>query len=526
MSEQADPIRLAGDEGVRTLDLAKHARIALGVLSGGALLLSALGSLRWRMELDSPLMHYVGFAMTAFGDVPYRDVFDMNMLGTYTLHALAVRLVGTGDLGFRLWDLAWLGGIALATYGWMGLYGRRAAACAAVLFSLLYLGHGQAMSLQREVLALLPAACALALVPPGAGEVSARRLAGAGLCWGMSALIKPPFVLFALASLPAALLTLDAPRWRVRGARVAWLALGMATPLALALAWLAHRGALSHFLAIARGYWPLYNNLTGAHEPSAGMGRLAYLGESAARELRHWLLLPALASLALTAQRPALKRAAQALAACVLAGAVYVVVLGKFWFYHLLPLEYFLVCALCASLARDSGFVRREPRAAQNVLAAAAAVALAMVSASALASALHDLKHAETRADVKDGAPDRIAAFLRARMSPEDRVQPLDWTGGALHAMLLAGARHATPFIYDFHFYHHVDEPYIAQLRARFIGLLRAAPPRFVVEMTARPWPRGKRTTRSFPQLEALLARDYRVALSDPAFRIHERSAL
>jgi hypothetical protein len=119
---------------------------------------------------------------------------------------------------------------------------------------------------------------------------------------------------------------------------------------------------------------------------------------------------------------------------------------------------------------------------------------------------------------------DEIASYLRAHLAPGDTVQPLDWTGGAVHAMLIARAPIATPFVYDFYFYHHVSNPFIQRLRARFMAAMRAAPPRFVIQIeTQKPWPGGADTTREFPELQALLATDYTVASRGDGYQILER---
>lgn len=105
-------------------------------------------------------------------------------------------------------------------------------------------------------------------------------------------------------------------------------------------------------------------------------------------------------------------------------------------------------------------------------------------------------------------------------------MQPLDWTGGALHALLSARAAPATSFVYDIQFYHHVSSPYIQELRRRFITELTAARPRFIVEIddASKPWPEGPDTTHSFPALRSILARDYQVALRGAGYTIDERN--
>ena len=121
---------------------------------------------------------------------------------------------------------------------------------------------------------------------------------------------------------------------------------------------------------------------------------------------------------------------------------------------------------------------------------------------------------------------DEIAAWLTERLEPGDTVQPLDWTGGSVHAMLLAKARLATRFLHDYEFYHHVSTPYVQELRTSFLSQFEDAAPRFVIEVfdASKPWVSGLDTSRSFPELEAVLRTDYSVAFAGDGYRIYERT--
>jgi hypothetical protein len=118
-----------------------------------------------------------------------------------------------------------------------------------------------------------------------------------------------------------------------------------------------------------------------------------------------------------------------------------------------------------------------------------------------------------------------IANFLDRKLKAGDTVQPLDWTGGTLLAMLETRAHIATPYVFDFYFYHHVSNPYIQQLRADFITDLKTASPRFIVEVSAidKPWITGPDTSREFPELRAFLDENYSVTIHKDDYAIYER---
>jgi hypothetical protein len=119
---------------------------------------------------------------------------------------------------------------------------------------------------------------------------------------------------------------------------------------------------------------------------------------------------------------------------------------------------------------------------------------------------------------------DEIAAYLEANLKAGDTVQPLDWTGGTLLAMLETHAHIATPYIFDFYFYHHISTPYIKSLRADFMNKLQAAKPRFVIEVTAedKPWVSGLDTSREFPELRRFLDENYLITVKRGDYRIYE----
>ena len=106
-----------------------------------------------------------------------------------------------------------------------------------------------------------------------------------------------------------------------------------------------------------------------------------------------------------------------------------------------------------------------------------------------------------------------------------DTIQPLDWTGGTLLAMLETHTRIATPYVFDFYFYHHVSSPYIQSLRADFLDRMRIAHPRFIIEVTAadKPWIVGEDASREFPEFRKFLRENYSIKIQKDDYAIYER---
>lgn len=521
--------------------------VALSLLLGAIALLS----LRWRMVLDTPILLYLAYLMDKFGYVPYRDFFDMNLPGTYFVNLAIGKVFGYGDLGVRVADLVYLGALLASTWAWLRRLGWRAAWSACVLFGLMYLKYSTGMSLQREYLILLPLSLALGIgcgvQGIGHGVGAALRAALVGLLFGLIATIKPhaaiglPVILaymLWLAPRPRPISRAPSsnphPIGRMQFAptttlhpipyTLALLA-GLALPILMVGIYLAANGALDGLLFIATRYWPLYGSLTDRHQTLFGAARVAYLAKGMLALGGHapWLLpagVGALMALFRSAFDEARKRQVWLMVGMAAAYGVYPALSGQFWDYHWLPFLYFaLALASLCWVAQPRGmgwWARALP-----------------IAAMLLAMALRVRPPGEFWMQLRGqpipppnyGRDDQIAAYLRAHLQPGDRVQPLDWTrGGAVHAMLMTGARIATPFVYDFHFYHHISSPTIQALRRRFMQSLAAAPPRFIVDVQAnnKPWVSGTDTTREFPELRRFLSERYAPAFKGDGFTIYE----
>jgi len=161
--------------------------------------------------------------------------------------------VGSGDLAWRGFDLAWLGLAALGVAAFAWRWGGVAAVAGALLFALYHLAGGAWQAGQRDFL-LCPLLLAGALGVARWAETRGRAaLAWGGLALGASITVKPHAVLLATAL--GVLIALEA--WRAGDGLLAPLAVFVITvavvPLAT-VAWLAAAGALPAWRAIVLDY--------------------------------------------------------------------------------------------------------------------------------------------------------------------------------------------------------------------------------------------------------------------------------
>ena len=160
--------------------------------------------------------------------------------------------------------------------------------------------------------------------------------------------------------------------------------------------------------------------------------------------------------------------------------------------------------SLCAGLSATSQLRLRGAVGHSLVVLTAG---LALIPLHQLDNELWMWRQGERHA-IKGGTVEAVAEQLRKYTKADDSVLPLDVTGGAIHALYKARIPLHGRFIYDFHFYHHVDQPYIRSLRKEFMSTLTGRPPDLVVQFTS--WkPRGRTCSEEFPELQALL-KDYR----------------
>lgn len=227
---------------------------------GAALLFYVGVSLRWPMLVDSPVMHYVVFLMK-HGLKPYSDITDNNMPGAYMMEALAMRVFGSADLGWRVYDfflLAVLMGsmiVIALPFDWL------AGVFAAGLFALRHGAEGPwfAGEREQEMTVLIAASCAFLFE-----SVRRRRPVMAlfyGLFCGVAASIKPtlsPFFLLSVCLLVVELRKRAVP-W---GEYVAWALGGALVAAAADVAFLVHFNALRAFFFVLHIVTPVYAGLS------------------------------------------------------------------------------------------------------------------------------------------------------------------------------------------------------------------------------------------------------------------------
>ncbi|HEY5330780.1 MAG TPA: hypothetical protein VIJ79_12905 [Acidobacteriaceae bacterium] len=215
---------------------------------------------RWAIVADEAAMHYVVF-LIHHGKLPYSEIGDMNMPGTYLAEQTAMAVFGWGDLSWRVYEfllLAFMTASAIVIAGprrWVGaIYG-------SLFFILMHASEGPHVSVEREeVMAVLLVAAIAALALAVRKRMPLLALLF-GLLAGYAATIKPTAVLADVALL--ALLCIELRRQRIPLLRyVLWTIAGNAAVFALMLGYLAHYHAIRAFIFELQKVLPVYAAVT------------------------------------------------------------------------------------------------------------------------------------------------------------------------------------------------------------------------------------------------------------------------
>jgi len=479
-------------------------RLALTLSLTLSALLYFLWSWRWPLVGDASLMHYIAFLIQRHW-VPYRDLGDMNMPGSYLIELAAMHLFGAGALAWRLFDFTLL---ALASAAFFAITrnpgapfvtasssrmgsGRLPALFASSLFILVHGRDGLAQGGQRDLtmaVCLLAATAALFIALRGLLEERshfALPAAAFGLLSGIAATIKPTTVLLTLAQLlitayalrHCRAISIDCqPSSQFRSIRTRLLApaaLACFIAPAIVLIFLIREHALSAFLAGLHTIVPFYASL--GHRP------LGYVLLHSISPLLP-LVLIWLAVLALDRPmlfRPGLDGDRALLAAGVLFGLVNCVLQARALPYYRYPLLAFLLPLMALDLFRAAAAHREVTIRTffTRLIALAALIVGAFFLAPQSAILIHRYRWAQT--DLITSLEQNLTTLGGARLS--GHIQCIDTNSGCGNVLYLMRLEPATGILSDFFLFDSPQSPAVRQTRDQFSAAILAHPPQVIV---------------------------------------------
>jgi hypothetical protein len=299
---------------------------------------------------------------------------------------------------------------------------------------------------------------------------------------------------------------------------------GCSLPFLFAVAFITINNALPAFVEIATQYWPLYTEINGQLQINTGINPLleVFDGLKSIGSSILWLL-PAIIGGFLVlkdhTQNQQNRMKIVMMAGGVIASLMGVIAANKYWEYHWLPFIFFLILLSSIGLTYQN-------KNSRQIIHWSSVICLGFVLSILLRPSNEFMLQINRQPlpSPQGGRVDEIANYLEVNLQPEDTVQPLDWSNGAVQAMLIAHAKPATRFLYDFHFYHHISSPENRFIRQEFIHQLKQSKPKIIIQFTQdRPWVSGPDTSRVFAELDEFLNDNYVIDKEKNGYRLWQR---
>jgi len=454
----------------------------------------------WPLISDAILMRYADFLLH-HGMVPYRQIVDVNLPGSYALDNIVTHVFGFSALAWRCFDTALIVGALACFLALIGRKGWHAGVFAGSLFALIHAADGVAQEAQRDlVMAVLLMAGCVALFKKN-GLWSAFVF---GLCCGSASTLKPQAIAFLFAIFLIGPLGLSG-RVRVVSAAIA----GAFLPIAIMGVWLWHQDALSAFLQIAKGLMRYH----------AGMARhtLAFLVAHAISGSILPLLVPALA---LLITKRTWRYPKQQIALFGIAFGVFSFCLqGKAYPYHRYPLLAFSLLLVALELQPvlvswvSGNSYRLESACAWFLLGYGAL----WLGPSSTAKAIRYDWRSQPSLNQLQADLTQVRATLSSGSKPgaalDRSVQCMDTIAGCITVLNRMQLVQSTGFLYDCYFFAPGTSSVKEDMRTRFLTQIKLNPPKvFVVtDNWCLNLPGGYEKLQQWPAFTQLLDADYAI---------------
>jgi hypothetical protein len=463
-------------------------------------------SWHWPMVGNVTYMHYVVFLMR-HGMVPYRDIIEMNLPGSYLIESAVMSLLGPGSIGWRIYDLLLLAVASVSMVAILRPHGRAAGIFAAVLFLMIHAQDGVIMTGERDfaVAVFLLAATALlffairrARTDLASSIAESLAIFGFGALAGFAITIKPTVIPVALCLFLWALWML---RRRV-GPSLSFILItiaGFLLPVAITLVFLTREGATAAFLAALRGIIPYHASL--AHRP------LGFLLLHCVSPILALAILWIAAAVFSTRGNAGPERIALFL--CVACGLLSFLVQAKGFAYQRYP----FIAFLCVLIAADLTRLARQ-RDAIRWLGIGGLITGTLLCTSCLIRA--------ASFDRRDPARP-LLADLQSLGVADRSVQCMDTGGSCIDDLYAGRIVQSTGLIYDCYLLDGTN-PVALSLRQRFWEQIARNPPRLVVVTGSACYEVAPNSNKyaKWPEFTAWLDANYTLArVSGPQPQLH-----
>lgn len=469
-------------------------------------------SLTYPFGWDQGLFAWAGGVIVQ-GGMPYVNAWDIKGPLVHYVYALAQTLFGPHLWSIRVIDAALLSAAAVSVARVASFLSEETTGrWAAILFFLWYGSHSYWHTAQPDGWAGMLLIIALApLLAVRSTRAKLWTLASAGISVGIMTLLKPIYALFLL--LP--LLHLFTMRDGVSARHWSAVLLGWLLPIALTLGWFAMKGALGELIEVHIKYGAIYATLSSGDRLR---GVVEYF--LSARIVSVGLPIIIYGGYLLWHRH---RTAAMMLVLWIVLGLFSVALQNRFYAYHWLPM---LPPAAILGTVGFTGILSR----ARTLGYVVGGVALVHCLAPIL---VEEIRFAGWVA----GRLDRDS-YYAAYGGPGEEMKAVQWfkeqgkAGTVLvfgwHSGIawLSGRKTASRFGYSLPLVMGNGLEMQSQYRSELLQELKAAPPRYVLVGTQSQLILGRHVTLAdFPELEAVVHRNYRPVARFGGITIHELRA-
>ncbi len=475
------------------------------------------------IEMDLAMMHYTAFLINEKNLLLYRDIFENNLPGAFFFHSLIGDIFGYGAQPIRFLDSVILFCIFFLSWKIISPISKVSAILAPSLFTAIYFLGGTIAAFQRDYIAIVPIAAALALVS-GKHVHSTRDALLIGALCGLACGFKPNFIVV-LPALYWLLLLKNTGGFPDRIKKtILPTGIGFTVLFLIPFAWAIHHADLHELVEIYKTYTPVYiSSRTDLYQYANKHEQLLDLVRMQVNHLATLAIISIpgiLWAWRQQRQNPHSLKILGHLSLITFAIAWHEVIAGKFWFAHLLPPYFFGI--LCFSLLLTP--VRPSAPVIEKCLYICLVIAVCSISLTAGFYSTQKLYDAGYTADNQGIRSKKIARFLEKNLQPGDKVQSLDGSGDGQGSLLLAKATTATRFVEDIPLYMQPNAAATQGFRHEFIAALSHNPPRFFIYIHNFFHPAGGNRLKEFKELNEFIEKNYVVAeIEDGEYTIFQR---
>jgi len=214
-------------------------------------------SIHWHPILDSPIFQYIAYKIIN-GIIPYREIFDMNLPGTYWIHIITIKIFGLNAIGFRIIDLIFLLFILLSGSLILKKYGSIAVLTFIALFTGIHLAGGEANMGERDYFMMGFVGFSMYFIIKYIKKGKNINLFIAGIFIGYAGFIKPTsYILYFLIVLILLIKKKGISKIIIDSVL---LTIGVCIFPGIFTYWLYKNGGINDFINICVNYLPIYQN--------------------------------------------------------------------------------------------------------------------------------------------------------------------------------------------------------------------------------------------------------------------------